>query len=164
MIVLNVFQHSTTLPGHEGSFKNHWNAVLNDPKCQRRGFWPFSGCWSVGLTWYCILWWCTKCFSVWQLYQVMKDHSKITKMHFECSRVWSVALTRYCRLWYYFKFFDIRLFWVFCFYFSCFSFKFFCCLLVQWLKILSNSDVELGGFHRYSSQRQLRSGFLFAVR
>ena len=55
MIVLNVFQLSATLPGHEGSFKNHESAFLSDPKSQKKGFWPFSGVWSVGLTWYCIL-------------------------------------------------------------------------------------------------------------
>ena len=37
MIVLNVFQRLATLPGHEGSFRNHKNAFLNDPKCQKRG-------------------------------------------------------------------------------------------------------------------------------
>ena len=49
-IVLNEFQHSATLPGHEGSFKDHKNAFLNDPKGQERGFWPFIGVWSVGST------------------------------------------------------------------------------------------------------------------
>ena len=44
------------LPGHEGSFKDRKNAFLNDPKAQKRGFWLFSGVWSVGSTWYCILW------------------------------------------------------------------------------------------------------------
>ena len=38
MIVLNVFQRLATLPGHEGSFKNYKNAVLNDPKCQKKSF------------------------------------------------------------------------------------------------------------------------------
>ena len=57
VIVLNVFQLSATLPGHEGSFKDHKNAFLNDPKSQKRCFRPFSWVWSVGLTWYCILWW-----------------------------------------------------------------------------------------------------------
>ena len=56
MIVLNVFQLSATLPGHVGSFKDHKNAFLNDPKSQKRCFRPFSRVWSVGLTWYCILW------------------------------------------------------------------------------------------------------------
>ena len=50
LIELNVFQQSATLPGHGGSFKRHRNAFLNDPKCQNRGFWPFSGVWSVGST------------------------------------------------------------------------------------------------------------------
>ena len=27
---------------HAGSFKNQKNAFLNDPKSQKRGFWPFS--------------------------------------------------------------------------------------------------------------------------
>ena len=31
----NVFQHSTTLQDHEGSFKCHKNAFLNDPKSQK---------------------------------------------------------------------------------------------------------------------------------
>ena len=50
MIELNVFQLSAMLPGHEGSFKDHKNAFLNDPKGQKRGFWPFSGVWSVRST------------------------------------------------------------------------------------------------------------------
>ena len=56
VIVLNVFQLSATLPGHVGSFKDHKNAFLNDPKSQKRCFRPFSGVWSVGSTWYRILW------------------------------------------------------------------------------------------------------------
>ena len=35
VMVLNVFQRSATLPGHEGSFKNHKNVSLNDPKSQK---------------------------------------------------------------------------------------------------------------------------------
>ena len=35
---------------HAGSFKNQKNAFLNDPKSQNRGFWPFSGVWSVVAT------------------------------------------------------------------------------------------------------------------
>ena len=42
VIVLNVFQHSATLPGHDGSVKNPQNAFLNDPKCQKGGFGHFS--------------------------------------------------------------------------------------------------------------------------
>ena len=56
VIVLKVFDHFATLPGHAGSFKNQKNAFLNDPKSQKRGFWSFSVVWSVGSTWYCILW------------------------------------------------------------------------------------------------------------
>ena len=41
---------------HAGSFKNHKNAFLDDQKSQKLGFWPFSGVWSVGSTWHCILW------------------------------------------------------------------------------------------------------------
>ena len=41
VIVLNVFQHSTTLPDHEGSFKCHKSSFLNDPKSQKRGFGHF---------------------------------------------------------------------------------------------------------------------------
>ena len=33
--VLNEFQHSATLPGHEGSFKCHKNAFLNDPRAKK---------------------------------------------------------------------------------------------------------------------------------
>ena len=55
VIVLNVFQLSAMLPGREGSFKDHKNAFLNDPKGQKRGFRAFSWVWSVGSTWYCIL-------------------------------------------------------------------------------------------------------------
>ena len=43
VIALNAFQLSAMLPGREGSFKDHKNAFLNDPKGQKRGFWPFSG-------------------------------------------------------------------------------------------------------------------------
>ena len=50
MIVRNVFQLSAMLPGHEGSFKDHKNALLDDPKSQKIGFRPFSGVRSVGLT------------------------------------------------------------------------------------------------------------------
>ena len=32
------FQCSATLPGHEGSFKDHKNAFLNDPKSQKKTF------------------------------------------------------------------------------------------------------------------------------
>ena len=56
VIVLNVFQLSATLPGHEGSFKDHKNAFLNDPKSQKRGFWLFSRLRSLESTWYCIFW------------------------------------------------------------------------------------------------------------
>ena len=56
VIVLNVFQPSAMLSGHVESFKDHKNVFLNDPKSQKRGFWPFSAVWSVGSTWYCILW------------------------------------------------------------------------------------------------------------
>ena len=52
----NVFHHSATLPDHEGSFKCHKNAFLNDPKIQKRGFWPFSGLWSVGSSCNCKMW------------------------------------------------------------------------------------------------------------
>ena len=37
------FLHFETLPGHEGSFKNRKNALLNDPKCKKRVFWSFPG-------------------------------------------------------------------------------------------------------------------------
>ena len=55
VIVLNVFHHSTTFPDHEGSFKCHKSAFLNDPNCQKGGFWSFSWVWSVGSSWHCIL-------------------------------------------------------------------------------------------------------------
>ena len=42
VIELDIFQLSAMLPGHDGSFKDHKNAFLNDPKCQKRGFWLFS--------------------------------------------------------------------------------------------------------------------------
>ena len=42
LILVNVFQHLATSPGHEGSFKNHKNALLNDPKCQSCYFLEFS--------------------------------------------------------------------------------------------------------------------------
>ena len=35
---------------HAGSFKNHKNAFLNDPKSQKVGFWSFFGLGSVGST------------------------------------------------------------------------------------------------------------------
>ena len=48
VLVLNVYQRSAMLPGLEGSFKDHKNAFLNDPKSQKRGFWSFSEVRSVG--------------------------------------------------------------------------------------------------------------------
>ena len=50
VIVLNVFDHFATLPGHAGSFKNQKNAFLNDPKSQKRGFWSFSAVRTAGAT------------------------------------------------------------------------------------------------------------------
>ena len=47
VIELDVFQLWAMLPGHDGSFKDHKNAFLNDPKGQKWGFWPFSGVSSV---------------------------------------------------------------------------------------------------------------------
>ena len=41
---------------YTGSFKDHENAFLNDPKSQKVGFWSFSGLGSVGSTWHCIFW------------------------------------------------------------------------------------------------------------
>ena len=38
MIELNEFQRLGTLIAHEGSFKSHKNAFLNDPKCPNGGF------------------------------------------------------------------------------------------------------------------------------
>ena len=35
---------------HAGSFKSCKNAFLNDPKCQKGGFWPFFGLRSFGST------------------------------------------------------------------------------------------------------------------
>ena len=56
VIVLNVFQRSAMLPGHKGSFKDHKMHFWMIQKPKKRGFWPFSGVWSVRSTWYCILW------------------------------------------------------------------------------------------------------------
>ena len=47
VVVLDILQHLSTLPCHEGSFKDHKNAFMNDPKSQKGGFWPFSGVQSV---------------------------------------------------------------------------------------------------------------------
>ena len=82
LIELYVFHHSATLPGHNGSFRNPQNAFLNDPKCQKGRFWPFSWLRSVGLTWYCILWWELTISNIWQCRQVMKVCLKVTKLHF----------------------------------------------------------------------------------
>ena len=82
VIVLNVFQLSAMLPGHEGSFKYHKYPFLNDPKGQKWGFWPFSWVWSVGSTWYCIFWLNLMFLNIRQHYQVMTDHAKVTKMRF----------------------------------------------------------------------------------
>ena len=35
-------QHLSALPDQERSFKNQKNAFMNDPNCQKWGFWPFS--------------------------------------------------------------------------------------------------------------------------
>ena len=50
MIELNEFQRFGTLIAHEGPFKRVENAFLNDPECQKGGFWPFSGLRSFGST------------------------------------------------------------------------------------------------------------------
>ena len=50
MIEINEFQRKGTLIAHEGSFNSVKNAFLNDPKCQKGGFWPFFGLRSFGLT------------------------------------------------------------------------------------------------------------------
>ena len=83
VIELNVFQLSPMLPGHEGSFKDIKNAFLNDPKAQKRGFWPFSGVWSVRSTWY----WAkfckflnfilidSSCFKVWRWARCLQRYS-----------------------------------------------------------------------------------------
>ena len=42
VIEVNVLKHSARLTDHEGSFKYHKNAFLNDPNSQKWGFWPFS--------------------------------------------------------------------------------------------------------------------------
>ena len=112
VLVLNVYQRSAMLPGHEGSFKDHKNAPLNDPKSQKIGFWPFSGVRSVGSTWYCILWEYLMFSNVRQRYQVMNDHSKITKLHFwmiqRAKKLRSVGSTWYCILLEYLMFFNVR--------------------------------------------------------
>ena len=56
VIQLNLPQHLAMLLGHEGSFKSHTKVFLNDPKSQKGVFWPLSGVWMVGTTWYFILW------------------------------------------------------------------------------------------------------------
>ena len=50
MIEINEFQHLGTLIAYEGSFKRVKNAFLNDPKCQKGGFYPFFGLKTFGLT------------------------------------------------------------------------------------------------------------------
>ena len=44
LMVLNVFQLSATIPGHEGSFKSHEKVFLHDPKSQNEVYWAW-GCW-----------------------------------------------------------------------------------------------------------------------
>ena len=63
---------------HSKIIKMHFSMIQRPPK----EFWSFSGVWSVGSTWYCILWWYEMSSNFVQHYQVVKDHSKITKMHF----------------------------------------------------------------------------------
>ena len=46
LILQKVFKHFATSPRNERWFKNHENAVLKGPKCQKRVFCPFSRvCW-----------------------------------------------------------------------------------------------------------------------
>ena len=56
VIQLNLPQHLAMLLGHEGSFKSHTKVFLNDQKSQKGVFWPLSGVWMVGTTWYFLLW------------------------------------------------------------------------------------------------------------
>ena len=41
LLVLNVYQRSAMLPGHEGSFKDLKNAFLNDPRAKKEVFGHF---------------------------------------------------------------------------------------------------------------------------
>ena len=65
MIILNVFQHLTRLPGHGGSFKNHKNTVLNDPKCKKEVFSHFL---TFGLLGRLDILWCDTVSNIWKLY------------------------------------------------------------------------------------------------
>ena len=84
--VLNVFQHQATLPGHEGSFKDHKNAFLNDPKSQKRGFGHFL---EVVLLDRLDIAYCesTKCFptlgNVWKVPLIMLNQQNLYKKELE---------------------------------------------------------------------------------
>ena len=86
LIPLSSLNDLATLPGHGGSFKNQENAVLNDPKSQKRGFWPFSWVWSVGSTWYCILWLYKLFLNIWQWYCLCWIIQKSQNCIFEWSK------------------------------------------------------------------------------
>ena len=90
-------------------------------------------------------------FNIWQRYHVMKDHSKSQKC---ILNVLEFGLLHWldiadCDTTLSFSTFVFSEFFVLISVVSVLSL--FCCLLLlQWLELLSNSDVELGGFHRYS--------------
>ena len=48
----------------------------------KMGLWPFSGVWSVGSTWYFILWKHYILYNTCQRYQIKNDHLKVEKIHF----------------------------------------------------------------------------------
>ena len=49
---LNIAYYDSTkcFPAFDNIIQKSQKAFLNDPKWQKRGFWPFSGLWSVGST------------------------------------------------------------------------------------------------------------------
>ena len=61
---------------HAGSFKNHKNAFLNDPKSQKRGFLDLGLMDRLDIAYDDR----TKCFQPRKYYQIMTDHTKVTKI------------------------------------------------------------------------------------
>ena len=71
----NFWQNYQVMKDHSEVIKKHFWMIQSAKK-------RFSGLRVDGSTWYCI-WWENYMFSnIWQHYQVMKDHSKVSRKHF----------------------------------------------------------------------------------
>ena len=82
LIILNVLNNFSTIWHMLDHSKVTKNAFLNDPKCQKKRFLAIIRslvCW-IDLILHIVI--VLNVFNIRQCFQVMKDHSNITEMHF----------------------------------------------------------------------------------